>query len=54
MALLLVVAGEAAAQAYHRASRERFERAPPHVLANSPSAIRTLGYDMDLQAAGCV
>src|SRR5437879_7462626 len=33
MALLLAVAGEAAAQAYH-----------------SPSAIRALGHDMDLQA----
>jgi len=29
MALLLAVAGEAAAQAYHPASLERFEQAPP-------------------------
>jgi len=50
MALLLVVAGEAAAQAYHPAALERFEQAPPHVLAHSPSAIRALGHDMDLQA----
>ena len=50
MALLLAVAGEAAAQAYHPASLERFEQAPPHVLAHSPSAIRALGHDMDLQA----
>src|SRR3989442_2054690 len=50
MALLLAVAGEAAAQAYHPAALERFEQAPPHVLAHSPSAIRALGHDMDLQA----
>ncbi|TMI22251.1 MAG: hypothetical protein E6H38_00205, partial [Betaproteobacteria bacterium] len=50
MALLLAVAGEAAAQAHHPASLERFEQAPPHVLAHSPSAIRALGHDMDLQA----
>ncbi|TMH84810.1 MAG: hypothetical protein E6H44_14530 [Betaproteobacteria bacterium] len=50
MALLLAVAGEAAAQAYHPASLERFEQAPPRVLAHSPSAIRALGHDMDLQA----
>jgi hypothetical protein len=50
MALLLMVAGEAAAQAYHPASLERFEQAPPHVLAHSPSAIRALGHDVDLQA----
>jgi len=50
MALLLVVAGEAAAQAYLPASLDRFEQAPPHVLAHSPSAIRALGHDMDLQA----
>src|SRR2546422_2041433 len=50
MALLLVVAGEAAAQAYHPAALERFEQAPPHVLAHSPSAIRALGHEMDLQA----
>jgi hypothetical protein len=50
MALLLGVAGEAVAQAYHPASLERFEQAPPHVLAHSPSAIRALGHDMDLQA----
>ena len=50
MALLLVVAGKAAAQAYHPAALERFEQAPPHVLAHSPSAIRALGHDMDLQA----
>ena len=50
MALLLVVAGEAAAQAYHPASLDRFEQAPPHVLAHSPSSIRALGHDMDLQA----
>jgi len=50
MALLLAVTGEAAAQAYHPASLERFEQAPPHVLAHSPSAIRALGHDMDLQA----
>ena len=48
MALLLVVAGEAAAQAYHPVSLDRFEQAPPHVLAGSASAIRALG--MDLQA----
>src|SRR2546428_9330946 len=50
MALLLAVAGEAAAQAHHPASLERFEQAPPHVLAHSPSALRVLGHDMDLQA----
>src|SRR2546428_13867293 len=50
MALLLVVAGEAAAQAYRPAALERLEQAPPHVLAHSPSAIRALGHDMDLQA----
>ena len=50
MALLLAVAGEAAAQAYHPAALERFEQAPPHVLAHSPSAIRALGHDMELQA----
>src|SRR5438445_13178611 len=50
MTLLLAVAGEAAAQAYPPASLERFEQAPPHVLAHSPSAIRALGHDMDLQA----
>jgi len=32
-ALLLAVAGEAAAQAYHPAALERFDQAPPHVLA---------------------
>jgi hypothetical protein len=50
MALLLAVAAEAAAQAYRPASLERFEQAPPHVLAHSPSAIRASGHDMDLQA----
>ena len=50
MALLLVAAGEAAAQAYRPASLDQFEQAPPHVLAQSPSAIRALGHDMDLQA----
>ena len=50
MALLLVVAGEAAAQDYLPASLDRFEQAPPHVLAHSPSAIRALRHDMDLQA----
>jgi hypothetical protein len=50
MALLLVVSEQVAAQAYHPASLDRFEQAPPHVLANSPSAIRALGHDMDLQA----
>jgi hypothetical protein len=50
MALLIVVAGEAAAQVYHPASLERFEQAPPPALAQSPSAIRALGRDMDLQA----
>ena len=50
MVLLLMVAGEVAAQTYHPASLDRFEQAPPHLLANSPSAIRALGHDMDLQA----
>jgi len=50
MALLLVVAGEAAAQVYHPASLERFEQPPPHVLARSASGIRALGHDVDLQA----
>jgi hypothetical protein len=50
MVLLLMVAGEVAAQTYHPASLDRFEQAPPHVLANSPSAVRALGHDMDLQA----
>jgi len=50
MALLLVVAGEAAAQAYQPASLERFEQAPSYVLAYSPSAVRALGHDLDLQA----
>jgi hypothetical protein len=49
-ALLLVVTAEAAAQAYHPASLERFEQAPSYVLAQSPSAIGALGHDMDLQA----
>jgi hypothetical protein len=52
MALLLVVGGEAAAQAYHPASLDRFEQAPPRVLGLSPMFVRALHqeHEMDLQA----
>jgi hypothetical protein len=52
MALLLVAAVEAAAQAYRPASLDGVERAPPHVLGLSPSAVRALHqeHEMDLQA----
>jgi hypothetical protein len=52
MALLLVVAVGAAAQAYRPASLDRVEQAPPHLLGLSPSAVRALNQEreMDLQA----
>ena len=52
MALLLVVAAEVGAQAYHPASLERFEQAPPHLLGLSPSIVRAFDqeHEMDLQA----
>ena len=49
-ALLLAVAGEAAAQVYHPAELDRVEQAPPLVLRHSPDAMRVLEPDMDLRA----
>jgi len=52
MALLLVVAVEAAAQAYRPASLDRVEQARPHLPGLSPSAVRAMDqeHEMDLQA----
>ena len=49
-ALLLVVAGEAAAQVYHPAELDQVEQAPLLVLRHAPDAMRVLEPDMDLRA----
>jgi hypothetical protein len=52
MTLLLIVAVEAAAQAYRLAPLECVEQAPRHLLDLSPSFVRALDreHEMDLQA----